>query len=225
MTRRQPKSPPLRANRPAPALAALAAAFALLLLPGLAAGMGAKPAEAPQANATTLNSAPGTTPETTPDTAPETAASTASTAQPWLSTPASGKAEANEEDPNRSDASRAVQEATLRAYYVRMMTLDDGMPELFSRRVRGEESMAFVMMREAQRRKGLLPRFRAARVYLDELSFTRITADPDLARFRVTGRYSVSVATHFETVEEDALFVLLPEDGGWKIFERREGGD
>lgn len=85
--------------------------------------------------------------------------------------------------------------------------------------------MAFVMMREEQRRKGLLPRFRAARVYLDELSFTRITADPDLARFRVKGRYSVSVATHFETVEEDALFVLLPEDGGWKIFERREGAD
>lgn len=217
MTRRQPKSPSLRGSRPAPALAALAAAFALLLLPGPAAGMGAKPSEAPQANATTLNSAP--------DTAPDTAASPASTAQPGLSAPASGKAEANEEGPNRADASRAVQEATLRAYYVRMMTLDEGMPELFSRRVRGEESMAFVMMREAQRRKGLLPRFRAARVYLDELSFTRITADPDLARFRVKGRYSVSVSTHFETVEEDALFVLLPEDGGWKIFERREGAD
>lgn len=216
MTRRQPKSPPLRANRPAPALAALAAAFALLLLPGLAAGMGAKPSEAPQANATSADT-------TTAD--GSATIGNIGTGHPGSNTAPTAKAEANEEGPNRADASRAVQEATLRAYYVRMMTLDDGMPELFSRRVRGEESMAFAMMREEQRRKGLLPRFRAARVYLDELSFTRITADPDLARFRVKGRYSVSVATHFETVEEDALFVLLPEDGGWKIFERREGGD
>lgn len=215
MTRRQQHRPALSGNRPAPALAALAVAFALLLfLPGRAAGMGAKPSEAPQANATDTNIAADTT---------------ANAAQPELKPQANGVqangAQADEADPNRADASRTVQEATLRAYYVRMMTLDDGMPELFSRRVRGEESMAFVMMREAQRRKGLLPRFRAARVYLDELNFTRITADPDLARFRVKGRYSVSVSTHFETVEEDALFVLLPEDGGWKIFERREGAD
>lgn len=225
MTRRQQQRPALSGNRPAPALAALAVAFALLLfLPGLTVGMGAKPSEAPQANATGTNIAADTTAIAAAD-----ATGSANAAQPEFKPQANGVqangAQADEADPNRADASRTVQEATLRAYYVRMMTLDDGMPELFSRRVRGEESMAFVMMREAQRRKGLLPRFRAARVYLDELSFTRITADPDLARFRVKGRYSVSVSTHFETVEEDALFVLLPEDGSWKIFERREGAD
>ena len=31
------------------------------------------------------------------------------------------------------------------------------------------------------------------------------------------------VSTASETVPENALFVLLPEDGGWKIYERREG--
>ena len=74
-----------------------------------------------------------------------------------------------------------------------------------------------------QQRRGTLGAFAAARVYLDELTFTRITGDPDLARWEVAGKYHVAVGSAFESVDEDALFVLLPEDGTWKIYERREG--
>ncbi len=105
-----------------------------------------------------------------------------------------------------------------------MVTLDDSFPQVFSRRVRDGEGLAFMTMREMQRRRGLLERFQAAQVDLSGLRFTRVTADPDLARIHVTGRYAFSMGPKVqETIEEDALFVLLPEMGEWKIFERREG--
>ena len=177
-----------------------AALLAVLLLPALGLGMGQRPSDAPagEVNATAAApTAPGPEAKSTPE----------------------------KTGPDRDDASRAVQETTLRQYYQRMMTLDDRLPEVFSRRVREEETMGYLMMYEQQSRRGLLPRFRAARVYLEDLRFTRITADPDMARFRVRGTYSVSVGMAFETIEENALFVLLPEDGEWKIFERREQSD
>jgi len=68
-----------------------------------------------------------------------------------------------------------------------------------------------------------LERFRMAKVDLSGLKFRRVTADPDLARIQVTGSYTMSVPPLIETVEEDALFVLLPEMGQWKIYERRGG--
>ena len=64
---------------------------------------------------------------------------------------------------------------------------------------------------------------RMGKVDLSGLRFRRVTADPDLARIQVTGSYTINVPPLVETLEEDALFVLLPEMGQWKIFERREG--
>lgn len=187
-------------------LTPLVAALVVALVPGSGLGMGQKPFDPPQQNATTQHApsqqqAPGQ--------------------QQNQGKPA--PAEPLETD--REEASRLEQIGVLRAYFTRMMTLDDRLPEVFSRRVREEETMAFMMMREQQRHKGLLDTFHTARVYLDGLHFTRITADPDLARFRVRGSYSVSVGATFETIEENALFVLLPEDGAWKIYERREASD
>lgn len=121
------------------------------------------------------------------------------------------------------DAAGLAQLEVLRQYFRRQITLDEDFTQVFSRRVRDAESLAFLAMREMQRRRGLLERFRAAQVDLEGLVFTRVTADPDLARIRVTGRYRFSVPPAEETVEEDALFVLLPEVGEWKIYERREG--
>lgn len=121
------------------------------------------------------------------------------------------------------NAEALAQYQTLREYFERQVTLDDRLPEVFSRRVREEETLAFLTMRAMIARRGQLERFRSARVDLTGLTFTRVTADPDLARIRVTGSYSFSVPPVVQTVEEDALFVLLPEMGQWKIFERREG--
>jgi hypothetical protein len=125
--------------------------------------------------------------------------------------------------PIPDDADALAQYQVLREYFERQATLDDRFPEVFSRRVRQEEAMAFLAMRETVNRRGQLERFRQARVDLGGLTFRRVTADPDLARIQVTGSYSYSVSPVLETVEEDALFVLLPEMGQWKIFERREG--
>lgn len=121
------------------------------------------------------------------------------------------------------DAAALAQYQVLREYFERQATLDDRLPELFSRRVRHEETMAFLTMRETVDRRGQLERFRMAKVDVSGLKFRRVTGDPDLARIHVTGSYTVGVPPVVETIEEDALFVLLPEMGQWRIFERREG--
>ncbi|MHC1700043.1 MAG: hypothetical protein AB9900_03560 [Humidesulfovibrio sp.] len=122
------------------------------------------------------------------------------------------------------DAAANAQYEVLRQFFHRQLTLDEDFPEVFSRRVKDGETLAFRAVRDMQRRRGTLERFRAAQVDLSGLTFTRVTADPDLARIRVTGRYSLSLgSTVREVLDEDALFVLLPEMGQWKIFERRAG--
>jgi len=121
------------------------------------------------------------------------------------------------------DAEALAQYQTLREYFERQAALDDRLPEVFSRRVRHEETMAFLAARETVNRRGQLERFRGAKVDLSGLVFRRVTADPDLARIQVTGSYTISIPPLVETMEEDALFVLLPEMGQWKIFERRPG--
>ncbi|MBA4356606.1 MAG: hypothetical protein C0405_02645 [Desulfovibrio sp.] len=121
------------------------------------------------------------------------------------------------------DAAAQAQYEVIRRFFRGQLTLDEDFPLVFSRRVKDGETLAFLAMREMQRSRGLLERFRAAEVNLEGLVFTRVTADPDLARIRVTGRYSLSVPPVEQTVEEDALFVLLPELGEWRIWERREG--
>jgi len=146
-------------------------------------------------------------------------------ALPWLAPNATqGATQAAPDRPAIPDNAEALaQYQVLREYFERHVTMDDRLPEVFSRRVREEETVAFLSMRAMLARRGHLERFRLAKVDLSGLVFTRVTADPDLARIRVTGRYSYSVPPVVETVEEDALFVLLPEMGRWKIFERREG--
>jgi len=140
----------------------------------------------------------------------------------------------------RAEASAKDQIEVLRQYFRRQMTLAEDFPQVFSRRVKSAETLAFETVCEVQRRRGLLERFRSGTVDVSGLTFTQVTNDPDLARIRVTGRYSFTLGPRTystnspkagadgdspiqETLEEDALFVLLPEMGEWKIFERREG--
>jgi hypothetical protein len=140
----------------------------------------------------------------------------------------------------QAEARAKAQIEVLRQYFRRQMTLDENFPQVFSRRVKNAETLAFETMCEMQSRRGLLERFRAGKVDVTGLAFTQITNDPDLARIRVTGRYTFTLgpktlstdsqkadaetaAPVQEILEEDALFVLLPEMGEWKIYERREG--
>lgn len=155
--------------------------------------------------------------------APALAAGALPWAAPVAADNATSAATASEPERIPDDADALAQYQVLREYFERNVTLDDRLPEVFSRRVRDEETQAFFAMRATIARRGQLERFRAARVDLSGLTFTRVTADPDLARIHVTGRYSFSVPPVMEQVDEDALFVLLPEMGRWKIFERRPG--
>jgi len=233
------QTPPAQAKAGPPLIRALACALALALAslspcaPALA--MGSLPWETPdqQQNA----SAPASN-----ATAPEASASAVSSP---AATPVAGQLAEPTAEP--ADAEGQAQFALLRQYFRRQLTLAEDFPEVFSRRVRDGEALAFQAMCAMQRRRGLLERFRSAEVDLSGLRFTRVTSDPDLARIRVTGRYSFTLgpkappadspkapttaqaeanataqATVHETLEEDALFVLLPELGEWKIYERRE---
>jgi hypothetical protein len=137
--------------------------------------------------------------------------------------PQSPPAAAQENATPQDDAEALAQYQVLREYFEWQTTLDDRLPSVFSRRVRDEETLAFLAARETVNRRGQLERFREAKVDLSGLVFKRITGDPDLARIQVTGSYRFSVPPVVQTVEEDALFVLLPEMGQWKIYERREG--
>lgn len=140
----------------------------------------------------------------------------------------------------KAKAEAEAQVEVLKQYFRRQMTLAEDFPQVFSRRVKDAETLAFATMCEMQRRRGLLERFRSGQVDLAGLSFTHVTNDPDMARIRVTGSYSFSLGPKaqstdeqkadamapsvvHETLSEDALFVLLPEMGEWKIYERREG--
>lgn len=144
-------------------------------------------------------------------------------ALPWAAPNATANATAPAPERIPDDADALAQYQVLREYFERNVTMDDRLPEVFSRRVREEETQAFLAMRTVLAKRGQLERFRAARVDLSGLTFTRVTADPDLARIHVTGSYTFSVPPVMEKVDEDALFVLLPEMGRWKIFERRPG--
>lgn len=166
---------------------------------------------------------PGQQENATANATDDASATDSATGRPDTAAPGAQPSAATPQAPARDEAARQAQDDVLRRFFRGQVTLDDDFPEVFSRRVKDGEAMAFLTMREMQRRRGLLERFRSAEVDLGGLMFERVTDDPDLARIRVTGRYSFSVPPVERTVEEDALFVLLPEMGQWKIFERREG--
>lgn len=173
-------------------LAALALVGTLCARPGLCAG--ARPGFAPgEENATATEPSP---------------------ANATLPVPAAA--------PVAADPVRALQEDVLRAYFQRLWTMDRSLPAVFSRRVRDEQAQAHAYQRAILERRGTLRAFLGAAVRLDELRFERISDAPDMARWVVKGKVLIDFSTSVEIVDEDAIFVLLPEDGVWKIWERRD---
>ncbi len=187
-----------RLSRAGLALAALALLWGLAPAPALCAG--ARPWLAP-----------GEQNATDPATATDPASATANATQ---AAPA--------EIAVTADPAKALQEDVLRAYYQRLWTMDRTLPALYSRRVRDEQAQAHSYQRYLLERRGKLQAFLGAAVRLDELRFERISSAPDMVRWTVKGKILIDFATSVATVDEDALFVLLPEDGGWKIWERRD---
>ncbi len=111
----------------------------------------------------------------------------------------------------------------IREFYRRLTTLDDSFPELFARQVRDQEAFVFEVFREYQRKRKTFEKFRNALVDIGGLAMRFTGIDPDRVRVEVTGTYTIYVGDTYEDVPENTLFVLLREDGQWRILERRDG--
>lgn len=108
-------------------------------------------------------------------------------------------------------------------FYRRLVTLDDSFPQLFARRVRDQEAYVFEVFREYQRKRKTFDKLRNALVDLDKLDMKFQAIDPDRVRVEVTGTYTVYVAETYEDIPENTVFVLVNEDGQWRILERQDG--
>ncbi len=111
----------------------------------------------------------------------------------------------------------------IREFYRRLTTLDDTFPEVFARQTRDQEAFVFEVFREYQRKRKTFEKFRNALVDIQNLNMRFTTIDPDRVRVEVTGTYTIYVADTYEDVPENTVFVLLREDGEWRILERRDG--
>lgn len=111
----------------------------------------------------------------------------------------------------------------IREFYRRLTPLDDSFPEVFARQTRDQEAFVFEVFREYQRKRKTFEKFRNALVDIQNLNMRFTTIDPDRVRVEVTGTYTIYVADTYEDVPENTVFVLLREDGEWRILERREG--
>lgn len=111
----------------------------------------------------------------------------------------------------------------IREFYRRLTTLDDSFPEVFARQTRDQEAFVFEVFREYQRKRKTFEKFRNALVDIQNLDMRFTTIDVDRVRVEVTGTYTIYVADTYEDVPENTVFVLLREDGEWRILERRDG--
>ena len=110
--------------------------------------------------------------------------------------------------------------ALIRSFYTRLCTLEDSFVELFARVVRDKEALAFEVFAQKQRQRGLYEKFRKARVSLDGLDITVLSVEPDRARVRVSGTYTVFLPETYRDFPEDVVFTLSREAGEWKVLER-----
>ena len=111
----------------------------------------------------------------------------------------------------------------IREFYRRLTTLDDTFPEVFARQTRDQEAFVFEVFREYQRKRKTFEKFRNALVDIQGLNMRFTGIDVDRVRVEVTGTYTIYVGDTYEDVPENTVFVLLREDGEWRILERRDG--
>lgn len=110
-------------------------------------------------------------------------------------------------------------EELLREFYVRHTTLSEEFAELFAEDVRDRNDFRFEVFKQVQRQQGTYDAFKSAKVDPAGLGFELIEREGDFARIRVFGAYRVQVKHLDRNLEEDSVFVVSKEQGGWKIIE------
>lgn len=113
-------------------------------------------------------------------------------------------------------------ERTVLDYYVRVWTLDPAFPELFARGPREHEEQAFGKLVALQTQRKTAERFRKAYVDTSGLNVRVVEQGEARITARVTGDLTVIIAGRTEEMEEADDFVLILEEGKWKILERTE---
>ncbi|MGE4291965.1 MAG: hypothetical protein AB7E32_07130 [Desulfovibrio sp.] len=182
--------------------------------------------------ASAQESAPESVPESTPETVPESAPETASAEQP--ASPETPERTPLEELPRvdvavmageRRDNGALVagiedQEAVraiIRAYFTKLVTLDDGYLELYVAHAREEEGFMFEYFKELQRQRHVYHLFRSALVDTAGLRFGPALVEGGEIRLEVDGSYTIYVADTYEDMSVHTLFRFAKEEGEWRI--------
>lgn len=110
----------------------------------------------------------------------------------------------------------------IRAYYTKLVTLDDGYVELYARNVRDEESFMFEYFKELQRQRRVFHLFRKALVDTEALQFGPALVDGEFIRLEVQGRYTIYVADTYEDMPVHTRFTFIREHGGWKVLKAED---
>ena len=112
--------------------------------------------------------------------------------------------------------------SVVRAFYTRLITLDDGYGALYADALRDDEELIFEVFRETQKQRGMYQLFRKALVDLDDLILRADKVAEDEVKVVVDGFYTVYVGSTYERIDENTVFTLILEDGRWKILDKQE---
>ncbi len=110
----------------------------------------------------------------------------------------------------------------VRAFYTRLITLDDGYVDLYAGALRDDEELIFEVFRETQKQRGMYQLFRQALVDLDDLGMSADQVSDDEIKVVVDGFYTVYVGPAFERIDENTVFTLIYEDAHWRIMDKQE---
>jgi hypothetical protein len=111
----------------------------------------------------------------------------------------------------------ALREA-IRAYFTKLVTLDDGYTELYAEHVREEEAFMFEYFKELQRQRHVFHLFRNALVDTAGLRFGPALSERDRIKLEVDGSYTIYVGETYEDMSVHTIFTFVSEHGAWRIL-------
>ncbi|WP_022660276.1 NADase-type glycan-binding domain-containing protein [Paucidesulfovibrio longus] len=111
----------------------------------------------------------------------------------------------------------ALREA-IRAYFTKLVTLDDGYTELYAEHVREEEAFMFEYFKELQRQRHVFHLFRNALVDTAGLRFGPALSERDRIKLEVDGSYTIYVGETYEDMSVHTIFTFVSEHGKWRIL-------
>ncbi|XPV76973.1 MAG: discoidin domain-containing protein [Desulfovibrio sp.] len=107
-------------------------------------------------------------------------------------------------------------------YYLKQMTLDESVVDMYTARERDKEDLIFRAFVHEQKMIGVYDRLREAVVDLSKLKVSPVYISTDLAKLHVTGSYSMYAGNNYMDFNEDRMMVLRKEKGVWKLYEIQE---